>query len=106
MDILIKMVNCIKFDVLEAKGGEKRKGRISVAKSCKYYLSPHNSNLYKKRDQKSLSKKDAIQVSYFGHRPMVPNIYLLRHMSLSDTLNSSSTYYKKSNITTLKKGEL
>lgn len=105
-DTLTKMVNFIKFEVLEVQGGEKRKGRISVAKSCKYYLSPHISNLYKKRDQKSLSKKDAIQVSYFGHRPMVPNIYFLRHMSLSDTLNSSPTYYKKSNITTLKKGEL
>ena len=105
-DILIKMVNFIKFEVLEVKGGEKRKGRISVAKSCRYNLSPHISNLYKKRDQKSVPKKDAIQVSYFGHRPMVPNIYFLRRMSLSDTLNSSPTYYKKSNITTLKKGDI
>ena len=103
VDTLTKMVIFIKFAVLEIKRGEKRKGRISVAKSCRYYLSPHISNLYKKRDQKSLSKKDAIQVSYFGHRPMVPNTYFLKHMSLSDTLNSSPTYYKKSNITIPKK---
>ena len=100
-DILTNFLTFINFEVLEDKGGEKRKGRISVAKSCKYDLSPHISNLNKKRDQKSLSKKDAIQVSYFGHRPMVPILHLLRHMSLSDTLNSSPTYYKQSNISTL-----
>ena len=97
MDILTEIKFFIKF---------KRKG-VNRAKEGLVSLSPADAAIHptsfikNKRDQKSVSKKDAIQVSYFGHRPMVPKSYFLRHMSLSDTLNSSSTYYKKSNITTL-----
>ncbi len=83
---------------------------VKSAKEGLVSLSPANATIHptsfikNKRDQKSLSKKDAIQVSYFGHRPMVPILHLLRLISLSDTLNSSSSYPNLSTITTHKKG--